>query len=202
MALPSNEDLRVNLIADVACEIDVEHVIVKPNGHLTVFPTLAENSGSVYVAPYLGLPENDYAALNPAVQNFLAVYEGYERTMIALLNPRYTGFFDSVVTLDWKTLTGLEIVRLAAKYKLLPDCCIHNWRGLDVPPFTIGIGDIGYALGQDWQVTWNPIEMKPAPDIQVWLDAVIRSLVLTRVAHNSTGVMDASAVALKTGGHT
>ncbi|KAG8725290.1 hypothetical protein FRC09_003574 [Ceratobasidium sp. 395] len=185
MALPLNQNLVANMMDNLHYDIHAAHVTVKPNGQLTVFPVPCQGGSEFAISRHLGLLKDDYAVLNPAVREFLAIY--WDRRKAAYWDPIYTGLFDSIMTLDWGTLTRLEMVRLAAKYKVLPYRHRYSWWEPDAPLHTVSVGDIGYVLRQDRRDTWSPIELKYACGIQV--------------AHNS-GVMDASAVMLTTGGHT
>ncbi|KAG8699200.1 hypothetical protein FRC09_006767, partial [Ceratobasidium sp. 395] len=128
-----------------------------------MFPVLSQYGGSSRIGPYFSLSEDDRDALSPAIREFLAIYF---QIMTRHRESLYE-FYDSVMTLGWKSLTELEMARLAAKYRLLPNGHTHHWQGPNIPPYTANVGDIGYVLSQGRQGTWSPIELsKCAPGIQ------------------------------------
>ncbi|KAG8717517.1 hypothetical protein FRC09_014148 [Ceratobasidium sp. 395] len=156
------DDLRANTMNKFMYYFNSDHITVKRDGQLTVFPVISSGEGGCFTVPYFSLSEDDRAALNPAIREFLAIY--YRMKDCRELIDK---FHDSVMTLGWKPLTELEMARLAAKHQMLPDSCARYWQGPNVPPYTANVGDIGYVLSQDQRATWSPIELsKCAPGIQ------------------------------------
>ncbi|KAG8714524.1 hypothetical protein FRC09_017530 [Ceratobasidium sp. 395] len=102
--------------------------------------------------------------------------------------------------------TTLEVERLAAKHKLLPVTSGSCRKNTGVPLFTIGLGHLGYVVGQEGEGFWTVGKLELSVSyagVRDQSDSATHVFeVLTKATHRPLGISDMIVAATRTVAHT